>query len=105
MSDLSALDVLLLAAVGRILIYLWMEFPLPQRFDESKFGQLHRCSLCSGTWGFSIIFLIYGVDIFGMMGIQSNTWIGGFMTGGLVSFLFWVFEAGWKSRFETIILE
>lgn len=101
----SPIELLLLIAVGRVFIYLWGKFPLPEWFDNSKFGMLHKCPECAGTWIYSVLFILFGVDILNMLGLPSLGFISGFIGGGLISFIMTTFEVGWKERFFTIVIE
>jgi hypothetical protein len=101
----SPIELLLLIAVGRVLIYLWGKFPLPEWFDNSKFGKLHHCQECAGTWIYSVLFILFRVDILNMLGLPSLFIIGGFISGGLVSFVMSLLEIGFRERFMTIRIE
>jgi len=110
----SPLELLLLIAVGRILIYLWSQFPLPEWVDNSKFGKLHHCTQCAGVWIYSFLFILFGVDILEMLGVNSKIMagggniyrvIGGILGGAIISFVMSLLEAGWKERFMTITIE
>jgi hypothetical protein len=98
------LELLLLIAVGRVLIHLWGKFPLPAWFENSKFGMLHHCTECAGVWIYSIIFLIFRVDILSMIGLP-NVFIGWFIGGALISFIMNLLEIGFRERFMTITIE
>ena len=101
----SILELLFLIALGRLFIYLWSEFPTPEWFDQSRFGKLKYCTLCSGVWIYSAIFIIYGADILGMIGLPENRYIGGLLSGGLVSFVMYLLEIGFIERFMVITIE
>jgi hypothetical protein len=100
----SPIELLLLIAVGRVFIYLWGKFPLPEWFDNSKFGKLHHCIECAGVYIYSILFLIFRVDILRMFGLP-NLYIGWFIGGALISFIMTTFEIGWRERFMTITID
>jgi len=109
----SPLELLLLIAVGRVLIYLWSQFPLPEWVDNSKFGKLHHCGMCAGTWIYSFLFILFGVDILGMLGVDSilggNSFllrvVSGAIGGAIISFLMSLLEAGFRERFMSITIE
>jgi hypothetical protein len=98
------LELFLLIAVGRVLIHLWGKFPLPEWFDNSKFGKLHHCTECAGVWIYSILFMLFGVDILNMVGLQ-HVFIGGFIGGAIISFVMNLLEIGFRERFMTITIE
>lgn len=91
--------------MGRLFIYLWSEFPVPEWFEQSKFGKLRNCTQCSGTWIYSSLFIIFGVDILEILGLPSVQIIGGILSGGIVSFLMNLLELGWREKFMTITIE
>jgi hypothetical protein len=99
-------ELVFLSIIGRILIYLWMEFPLPQWVERIEFIRgLHECSLCSGTWGYTILFLIYDVDILQMLGGNHIDYIGGFIGGAVISFIIFLITQGYRAVFETVVIE
>ena len=110
---ISPLELLLLISVGRILIYLWSEFPLPLWIDRSKFGKLHHCTQCAGVWIYSALFILFGVDILGMLGLSGdflggNTVyrvVSGAIGGAIISFVMSLLEIGFSERFMTINIE
>lgn len=104
----SPLEILLLIAVGRVLIYLWSQFPLPEWVDNSKFGKLHHCTQCAGVWIYSILFILFRVDLLAMLGLSNVTGgaiIGGFIGGAIISFVMSLLEIGFRERFMTITIE
>jgi hypothetical protein len=99
-------ELLLLTIFGRILIFLWMEFPLPRWADSIEFiHKLHSCDLCSGVWGYTILFLIFNVDILQMLGLPHIIFIGGLLTGGAISFLVHLVTIGYRTKFSSIVIE
>ena len=98
-------ELILLTIVGRIIIWLWMQFPLPAWVDNSRIGKLHTCSVCSGTWIYFIIFTIFRVDLLNMVGFPETGLIGWFRGGGIISYLVYLLESGFRERFMTVIIE
>jgi len=101
---------LVYAAIGRVIIYLWMKFPLPEKRENypSRFiHKLHECALCSGTYIYPILALCFGVDIFqdlfGYTGAIPQI-VGQIATGMATSWLVYVFSAGWSSLNEVTIV-
>ena len=110
----SPLELFLLIACGRVLIYLWSRFPLPDKFDNSKFGKLHNCTECAGVWIYSILFILFGVDILGMLGLGTDFLggniilhrvVSGAIGGAIISFIMALLETGFRERFLTIKIE
>ena len=55
---------LIYAAIGKVLIYLWSKFPLPEKLEKIKqIEQLHSCHLCSGVWIYTVLAWLLGVDL------------------------------------------
>jgi hypothetical protein len=82
-----------------------MQFPLPEWVDRSKVGKLHTCSLCSSVWIFSIIYIIFGIDILPLIGLPSYPVVGGILSGGLLSFLVHLIEIGFREKFMGFTIE
>lgn len=103
------IDVLLLIAFGRVLIYLWSRFPLPEWVDNSRFGKLHHCTECAGVWIYSILFVLFRVDLLSMVGvpqaIAGGNIIGGLIGGAIISFIMSLLEVGFRERFIRIVIE
>jgi hypothetical protein len=82
-----------------------MEFPLPQRVDNIKFiHDLKQCDLCSGVWGYTILAWITKVDILQMLGFDYLGFIGGLLTGGVVSFFVHLLVIGFREKFLTVVI-
>lgn len=95
--------VILLIVLGKLCIYLWMEFPLPSFFTKyAFFERLHSCDLCSGVWIYSILFSVFGVNLFQQFGIASN-FVSYVLSGFFSSFVVHIFSVGWKEKFSVII--
>lgn len=91
---------LLFAATGRILVYLWMQFPEPQFMKLPRWlEKLHRCDLCSGVWVFGILAVALNLDLFGMNNIVTEA-----ATGAITSYLVHVFMIGVKEKFAPTIV-
>lgn len=88
-------------AVGRILIYLWQQFPLPESLTKFKtLEKLHTCDLCAGVHIYALLAWVTGMHFFGYMPIVSE-----YITGGIISFVAHIFVIGWKEKFsETVVV-
>lgn len=86
------------------------KFPLPKFIEKmSFFKSLHGCSLCLGVWVYTFLSWITKLDLLTASGlVQVNIpflfIVTGGITGGIVSFLVYIFILGWKARFEVITL-
>lgn len=96
-------EFLLFMIIGKLLIYLGMEFPL---FAESRFKFIRRmfaCDLCVGVWIYTGLSFIMGVRLLGDLfyfPVASEI-----ITGGLASFIMHIFSLGWKTKFEVVVIE
>jgi len=100
-------ELVLFCVIGRIFIYLWMEFPLPRQIDSIKFfHDLHACDLCSGLYLFAILAWATGIDILQMLGFTNiNGFIRVVITGGAISFLVHLLTLGFKEKFMSFVIE
>jgi hypothetical protein len=96
---------LLFAATGRVLIYVWFQFPLPPKFALKKsyfyttVNKLHSCDLCAGVWLYGLLAVVTGADMSGAGSIVTML-----ATGAVTSFLVHLFVLGWKSKFEVVVI-
>jgi hypothetical protein len=97
------------AAIGKLVVYLWQLFPLPESNKQEKYivrfvHKLHECDLCSGTWIFSILALFLGVDLVSInFGIEPSI-VGKILTGMFTSYVVHIFFIGLKSKYEVVII-
>ena len=95
------IDWLVLMVVGRILIYLWQQFPLPSSLTKfESVNKLHTCDLCAGVHIYALMSWVMGLHFFGYMPVVSE-----YITGGVVSFAVHIFLIGWREKFtETMVV-
>jgi hypothetical protein len=96
------LNWLIFAVIGKILIYLWMKFPVG--FFTHRFIELHECDLCSGVWIYCILAVFFGVDIIQDTFGHTIFILGSLVTGAITSFVVHIFSIGWKTKFEVIVI-
>lgn len=90
---------------GRLVIYLWQQFPLPTFLEEKKtIKKLHQCDLCSGVWIFTALAYFMGADLLGALGFHYILLVSEFLTGGVISFLTHIFIIGWQDKFAPEIV-
>lgn len=82
-----------------------MQFPLPKWIDDSRIGKLHTCSVCSGVWIFSTIFIIFRIDLLHLVGLAYYPIVGEILSGGVISYLVYLLELGFRERFMTVVIE
>ena len=101
MADLrKMLNWLIYAGIGKLLIFLWMKFPLPQKIEKIKFiKSLHECGLCSGVYIFTLLALSMNMDIlYSWFGFRHVAIIGEIITGCLTSYLVHIFSLGFMEQ-------
>jgi hypothetical protein len=94
------------ALLGRLLMFLWLKQPLSKWLGRKNwiFRELFDCSLCLGVWTYwimSFLFRINNIEIIKFAGIPV---VDDLFTGALTSFIFWVFETGWKVLFTSTVI-
>lgn len=95
--------------VGRLVVFVLQKFPfrkiifIGKLFEEGKFlEQLFSCSLCLGVWVYATLGYFLRVDLVGsMFGIYVFP-ISEIVTGMIASFVVYIFEIGWQTRFGII---
>lgn len=95
-------EFLLLSLIGKLFIFLGMNFP---PFSESKIDFVRRvweCDLCAGVYVYTAISLIMRVSLFSE--IFYVPLISEAITGGIVSFIIHLITLGWKSKFEVVVI-
>lgn len=91
--------------VGRVLIYLWFQFPLPRPIEKFKsIAKLHTCDLCAGVWIYGILSFFMGLSLLQVLGFEYVPVLNEVVTGGVVSFLVHIFTIGWKEKFHDILV-
>lgn len=91
--------------MGRVLIYLWFQFPLPAVLEQYKSIQkLHTCDLCAGVWLYGILSYFMGLSLLQVLGFTYVPVVSEVVTGGVVSFLVHIFLIGWKEKFNVLVL-
>jgi len=91
--------------IGKLFIFLGQKFPLPDFLERNKkIDEWHKCSLCFGVWVYAAFSYILGVDILQVLGISYIPLVSEFTTGGIVSFIVFIFSIGWKDYFAPDIV-
>ena len=99
-------EIVLLTIVGKILTHLWMSFPLPKWLGDTKIGELHDCEKCSGFWIYSVVFVLFGADIFPLLGLPQLDAIGGILTGGvIINFMMFLMTIGFREQYMSFEIE
>ena len=99
------IDWLVLILLGKLFIFLGQKFPLPDFLERNrKINEWHQCSLCFGVWVYAAFSYILGVDMLQVLGISYIPLVSEFTTGGIVSFIVFIFSIGWKDYFSPDIV-
>ena len=118
MSNIVLLDYLVFALVGKLLIFLWQQFPLSAYLSsKSKLLQkLFGCDLCLGVWIYWFLALLFeevnpfltSVDKYVGYNIELSVFMyifTAFLTGAITSFIVHIFSLGWNTKFQTLVIE
>jgi len=90
---------------GRILVYLWMKFPLPDKIKKIQFiEKLHICDLCSGMWVYTFLAFFTKTSLMTLCGINYVPVVSEVVTGAFATYVVWVFIGGLNARFMEIHL-
>lgn len=98
-------DLLLLAGIGKLLIFTIQKYPLTKRIQGFSpfFEELFSCDFCLGVWVYFILALIYGFDLF--QGYLPYVPIVTEFLGGLViSFVVHLVSIGWRDKFSIMVI-
>lgn len=91
--------------VGKILIYLWQQFPLPSFLEKHKtVEKLHICDLCAGVWIFGILSYFLGLSLLKVFEFGYVPVISELITGAVISFVVHIFSIGWKEKFSNVVV-
>lgn len=95
------IDWLILMGVGKVMIYLWQQFPLPAALEKFKtIEKLHRCDLCAGVHIYALMAWLTGTYLFS----HYIPLVSEYVTGGVISFLVHLISIGWKEKFTNIVV-
>ena len=99
------LDWLVFILLGRVIIYLWQNFPLPQFLRNIKtIEYLHNCDLCSGVWAYSILAGLMQMDLLEPLGFWYVPLVSEILVGMVTSFIVHIFVIGWKAKFDVVVV-
>lgn len=90
--------------IGRVMVYLGMQFPLPkilERFEGIK--KLHGCDLCFGTWVYAVLAYFMGMRT-EALGFAHVPILGELIIGCVTSFVVHIFIIGIRAKFEVIVI-
>lgn len=99
------IDWLIYIVLGKLSIFLGQKFPLPDFLERNpKIKEWHRCSLCFGVWVYAGLSWVMGMDLLGTLGFHYVPVVSEFITGGVVSFIVFIFSIGWQNYFAPDIV-
>jgi len=95
----------LYAGIGKIGLFLWMKFPLPEKIEKNKFiKNLHECGLCSGTWLYPALALFMKVDLLSELGFWYIPFLSEVVTGVVTTFVVHLISLGWNEQFNVTVI-
>jgi hypothetical protein len=91
---------IIFAAIGKLLIYFWMKFPLPQALENTRFfGGLHKCGLCSGFWAFTALAALLKIDLLTLwFGFHYIPVVSEVITGATSSYVVHLLSLGFAEQ-------
>lgn len=98
-------QILVLAGLGKLVMFLWHKAPYQNYMTRLPkvggfFRELFACELCFGVWIFWVLSFIWQMNLMGVnLPILSE-----FLDGIVISFIVWVFTAGWNSLFRNFVI-
>jgi hypothetical protein len=91
--------------IGKLSVFLGQKFPLPNFLERNKkIKEWHECSLCFGVWIYALLALFLHMDILSVLGFSYVPVVSELLTGGVISFLVFIFSVGWKDYFSPDIV-
>jgi len=111
------LEFVAFAAIGKILIYLWQQFPLTEYLSSKwkPLSKLFGCDLCFGVWVYWFMACFFTnvnpfiniIDKFsGDMPLFLFAFVfTAFLTGAVTSFIVYIFSLGCNAKFQIIVVE
>jgi hypothetical protein len=108
--SLTFVDWILFAALGRLLLFVFMKSPYC-RWIMSKgkfFDELFSCTFCSGFWMywiFGIIYQFYFLNYENVIKFIQIVLLEPFLLAAVTSYIVWLFETGFRDRFTNIIVK
>lgn len=108
---------LVYAAIGKLLIFLWQQFPL-SAYLGSKWKPLQKlfgCDLCFGVWVYWVlalffptanIFICYVDQWLSSVFLSTLMYVfTALLTGAVTSFIVHLFSLGWNMKFQRIVID
>ena len=94
---------LIFLLVGKVLIFFGMKFAEDNEIKIPFIKKLLSCGLCWGFWVYTLLSFLQGEILF--WEYMYIPVISEMVTGGISSLLVHLVTLGWKTQFETIIIE
>lgn len=99
------LNWILYAGIGKIVLFLWSKFPLPERIKSIKLiKNLHECGLCAGTWLFPVLAFFMKIDFLSEIGFWYVPFLSEFVTGAFTTFVVHLISLGWNEQFNVTVI-
>jgi hypothetical protein len=93
------------AVIGKLLIYFWQKFPLPEKIEKTKIGQLHSCGICSGFWIYTALAFLLNVDLLqAWFGFTPMLVLSEIITGCITSYLIHLLSLGFAEQHLNVTI-
>ena len=99
------IQILVLAGIGKLAMFLWKKAPYQGYIARLPrvgkfFKELFACELCLGVWIYWLLGFIWQMNFMGVtLPVLSE-----FLDGIVISFIVWVFSAGWQTLFQNFVI-
>lgn len=99
------ITIVIFAIIGKLLMFVWNKSPYPKYISRlpkigNFFKELFACDLCFGCWLYILMDCFWQLNLIGV----TIPVVTEFLDGIIVSFIVWVFTAGWNSLFRNYVI-
>jgi hypothetical protein len=101
------LEWLTYAVLGKLIVYLWQLFPIPEpkkTYISQFIYKLHQCDLCSGVYLLTALAFFMKIDLLTEFGFSYVPFVSEFVSGYASSFVIHVFSVGWNAKFKVLVI-
>lgn len=95
-------EFLLVVLLGKVLLYAIQQVTPLEKIKIEYLQKLLSCDFCLGSWLFFFLSLMFDLRIEGLPHIII---LSPFLLGVAISFIVHLISLGWRTKFETIVIE